>query len=80
MKRCTENIQQNYWRTFMQKSDFKATLLKSRFGTGVLLEICYIFSEHLFPRTPLEGIFCIMFDRVPMPSPPLIMTVARYKK
>ena len=34
-----------------------ATLLKSHFGTGVLL-YC-IFSEHLFLRTPLKGCFCI---------------------
>ena len=34
-----------------------ATLLKSHFGTGVLQYICWIFSEHLFLRTPLEGCF-----------------------
>ena len=26
-------------------------------GMGVLLSICYIFSEHLFLRTPMEGCF-----------------------
>ena len=45
----------------MPECDFKkvalATLLKSRFGMGVLLWICCIFSEHLFLRTPLEGCF-----------------------
>ena len=32
--------------------------MKSHFGMGVLLEICCIFSEHLFLRTPLDGCFC----------------------
>ena len=32
-------------------------LLKSHFGMGVLLQICCIFSEHLFIRTPLDGCF-----------------------
>ena len=36
----------------------KATLLKSHFGIGILLQICCIFSEHLFLRTPLDGCFC----------------------
>ena len=31
--------------------------LKSHFGMDVLLQICCIFSEHLFLRTPLEGCF-----------------------
>ena len=34
-----------------------ATLLKLHFSMGVLLEICCIFSEHLFLRTPLRGCF-----------------------
>ena len=34
---------------------FKATLLKSHFSMGVLLQICCIFSEHLFLGTPLGG-------------------------
>ena len=33
------------------------TLLKSHFGMGVLLQICCIFSEHIFLRTPLDGCF-----------------------
>ena len=42
----------------MPKCDFnKATLLKSHFSMGVLLQICCIFSEHLFLRTPLDGYF-----------------------
>ena len=36
-----------------------ATLLKSHFGMGVVLYICWIFSEHFFIRTPLEGCFWI---------------------
>ena len=35
----------------------KATLLKSHFGMGVLLQICCIFSEHLFLKTPMKGYF-----------------------
>ena len=35
------------------------TLLKSHFDTSVFLQICYIFSEHLFLGKPLEGYFCI---------------------
>ena len=41
----------------------KATLLKPHFGMGVLLQICCIFSQHLFLRTPLEGCFCkLIYD------------------
>ena len=36
----------------------KATLLKSHFGTGVLLYIRSLFSEHLFLGTPLGDCFC----------------------
>ena len=41
----------------MPKCDL-ATLLKSHFGTGVLLYICSLFSEHLFLGTPLGDCFC----------------------
>ena len=43
----------------MPKCDFKANLLKSHFGMGVLLQICSIFSEYLFLRTPLSDCFCL---------------------
>ena len=49
-KRFSENMQQIYRRTPMPKCDFNtvaATLLKSHFGMGVLLQICCISSEHL---------------------------------
>ena len=36
------------------------THLKSRFSMGVLLQICCIFSEHLFLRTPLDGCICLL--------------------
>ena len=36
-------------------SKLLATLLKSLFGMGFLLYICCIFSENLFPGTPLGG-------------------------
>ena len=46
----------------MPKCDFnkfnKAPLLKSLFGMCVLLNICCIFLEHLFPKTLLKGCFC----------------------
>ena len=45
-KRCSENM---YY-----------LLLKSHFGMGVLLWICCIFSERLFPRTHLSGCFCCL--------------------
>ena len=32
--------------------------LQSNFSLGVLLQICCIFSEHLFVRTLLDGCFC----------------------
>ena len=34
-----------------------ANLLKSHFGMGVLPQICCMFSNHLFLRTPLEAVF-----------------------
>ena len=39
-----------------QSSPFE-TLLKSHFDTVVLLQICCIYSEKLFVRTPAEGCF-----------------------
>ena len=60
MKKCSENMQQISRKTPMpaevrlQKS-CKATLLKSHFSIVVLLQICCIFSEHLFVRTPLTA-------------------------
>ena len=50
-KRFCENMQQVYRRTPILKCDFNkvaTTLLESRFGMGILLEICSLFSEHLF--------------------------------
>ena len=45
----------------MLKCDFnEATLLKSHFGMGVLLQICSTFSEHLLLRAPLNGCFCCL--------------------
>ena len=45
----------------MSKCDLlKSTLLKSHFGMGVLLQICRIFSEHLFSRTPLGDWFWML--------------------
>ena len=40
---------------------FFATLLKLHFGMSVLPFICYIFSEHLFLRTPLDSCFCSFY-------------------
>ena len=44
-----------------------ATLLKSHFGMGIFVQICCIFSEHLFLKTPLEGCFCIMLRLLKLP-------------
>ena len=55
-KKCSENMQQIYKKTPMPKC-CRATLLKSHFGMGVLLQICCIFSKHLFLGTPLGGCF-----------------------
>ena len=49
-KRSSENMQQIYRRTPMLKC-------KLHFRMSVLLQICSIFSEHLFVRTPLDGCF-----------------------
>ena len=35
--------------------------VRFHFGIGVLPQICRIFSEHLFLRTPLKGYFCTWF-------------------
>ena len=56
-KMCSENMHvANFvcWRTPMPKCN----LLDSHFDMGVLLEICCIFSEHLFLMTHLDGCFC----------------------
>ena len=50
-KRCSKNKQQIYRSCF-------ATLLKSHFRMVVLLQICCIFSERLFLKTPLGSCFC----------------------
>ena len=68
-KRCSENMQQIYRRTPMPKCNFIgscfatlltmifcfATLLNLHFGMRFLLQICSIFSKHLFLRAPLKG-------------------------
>ena len=56
-RKYTENLQKNNH----AKVWFHATSLKSRFDTGVLLQICGISSEHLFLRTPLESCFWLLF-------------------
>ena len=35
-----------------------STILKAHFDISVLLQICYIFSEQLFLKIPLNGCFC----------------------
>ena len=55
-KICSEIMQQIY--------GCFATLLKSHFGTGALPQICCIFSEHLFLRTPLDGCFWLIHTRL----------------
>ena len=53
MKRYSENMQQIYRRTPMPKCDFNK----------VAKQLCWIFSEHLFLRTPLGGCFRIALPR-----------------
>ena len=68
-ERCSENMQQIYRR--ITRSDFnrvtKATLLKSHFSMGVLLQICCIFSEHLLLGTPIvrRGYYPPPFQIIP---------------
>ena len=57
-KRCSENIQHIY-----SKTRCFATLLKGHFCMGVLLQICCIFSEQFFLRTPLDNCFW-SFDHI----------------
>ena len=38
--------------------------LQSNFGMGILLQVCCIFSEDLFLRTPLDGFFCRIMSRM----------------
>ena len=56
-RKYTANLQKNNH----AKVWFHATSLKSRFDTGVLLQICGISSEHLFLRTPLKSCFWRLF-------------------
>ena len=52
------NLQEDtHPKVWFQKSCF-TTLLKSHFGMVVLLQICSIYSEHIFIRTLTEGWFC----------------------
>ena len=54
-KTRSENMQQIYRRAPMSKCDFNkvaATLLKSHFGMWALPQICCMFQEHFFLRTP----------------------------
>ena len=55
-KRCSENMQQIYWRAPMPKCDFNNFNLNSHFIMAVLK--IWIFSEHIFLRARLNGCFC----------------------
>ena len=60
-KRFSVNI--NKFTEYQCRSVISINLLcKSHFGMGVLLQICYIFSKHLFLRTPLEGCNCVLYQ------------------
>ena len=52
------------WKIFFGSNlllrNFIEVILMSYFGMLVLLQICCIFSEHLFQRTPLETCFCLL--------------------
>ena len=50
------SLEKVFWKyTANLQENAHATLLKSHFGMGVLLQICCMISEHLFLRTPLKG-------------------------
>ena len=48
----------------MSKCDFNKVALQSHFSMGVLLQICCIFSEHLFVGTPLGACFWISMEEI----------------
>ena len=48
----------------MSKCDFNKVALQSHFSMGVLLQICCIFSEHLFVGTPLGACFWIFMEEI----------------
>ena len=50
---CSENMQQIYIRTLRRQSVelYNFIEIRPRYG-------CFIFSEHLFIRTTIEGYFC----------------------
>ena len=56
-KRCSENMLQIYKRTPMPKCDFNKVAIEITFrhGCSPVNLLCYIFSERLFLRTPLDG-------------------------
>ena len=58
---CSENMQQVYRRTLISKCDFNKVEL---FGIGVPLKLYFIFSGYPIIRTPLEGCFCIRYEKL----------------
>ena len=56
----TKSMQENTHAEVQFRQSCCAALLKSHFNLGVLLQICSMFSEHLFLATPLGGCFCIV--------------------
>ena len=56
----TKSMQENTHAEVQFRQSCCAALLKSHFNLGVLLQICSMFSEHLFLGTPLGGCFCIV--------------------
>ena len=54
-KSSSENKQKIYKGTPKPNCDFNRMTKKLYFVMGVLLQICCMFSQHLFTRTPKEG-------------------------
>ena len=60
----SKDLKCNIWKTFFGSNlllrNFIEVILMSNFGMFVLLQICCIFSEHLFQRILLESCFCLL--------------------
>ena len=75
-KRCSENMQQIYRRTLMQKFDFNKVVKQLNWNdisASVFSCIIYcIFSKHLFLRTPVDECFWEGFDNTSDYGQPLM--------
>ena len=56
-KMCSKNMHAANF-IYRRTPASKCNLLNSHFDMGVFLQICCIFSEHIFLMAPLDGCFC----------------------